>query len=371
MSDLLEDDTSQASLGQMLSISKLWSDLRTYYLLLVLLVALALALAFLFVAVKQPVYTATAVVGPADNSDQPFGQDLGSAVSGLGGIAKHLHVGGALGQQGLDDKFDEYSSLLTSNRLAQVLIRKNRFLPEIFSDAWDPVHRTWLSHDDVIHRSIDDLKSLLHRPVKAAPDQDDLVKYFKDNLIVDPSLDTSFATVSLRFRDPGAAERLLGIILLEADNIIRQDKRRDVSARIAFLNTALEHLSLADQKPQLIDILSDQEQEMMMIESDHRYASTLIDTPHASLKPSSPSPVSDTVVALALAAIAWLGIVRLTPATGRRRRILAAFARGSRSRSEPPPLTAGNSFPETFPPRSPNSPTAVSPRSPARPRRPA
>jgi hypothetical protein len=329
MSDLLEDDdTTQASLGQMLSIARLGSDIRTYYLLLILLLTISGGAVIAFITLMEPEYTATAIVGPADNSDQPFGDAMGGALGGgIGGIAKHLHVGGMLGQPGMDDTFDEYTSLLTSNRLAEILVRNDRILPEIFSDDWDGAHGRWLPHDDFLHRSADFVKTLLHRPVKPAPDQDDLEKYFEKNLIVDPSLETSFATVTFRFRDPAEAERLLGIILLEADNIIRQDKRHDVLARIAYLNNALEHLSLADQKPELIDILSQQEQEMMMIESDHNYASMLIDSPHAPLKPSSPTPIVDGAVGFAMACLVWLGMVRMTPAQGFWRRFLSAFAR--------------------------------------------
>jgi hypothetical protein len=153
------------------------------------------------------------------------------------------------------------------------------------------------------------------------------MKFFEANLNFDVSLETSFATVTLKFRDPAEAERILNLILLEADNIIRQDKRRDVSARINYLNDTLARLNLADQKPELIDILSDQQQEMMMIESDHRYASVLIDPPHAPLKPTSPVPTIDAAIAFVLACLAWLGAVRLTPQSGRLRRLLEKFAR--------------------------------------------
>lgn len=358
MADILDDEASENALARMLSATRLLSELRTYYLLLVALVATALFSVCVFVALDSPLYTATAVVGPADNSDQPFSDGLAGALGGsLGGIAKHLHVGGMLGQQGLNDTFDEYTSLLTSNRLAEILVRKDHILPEIFSDDWDSVHQRWLPRIDPVHRAVDWLKIVLHRPLKPVPDLDDLEKYFEKNLIVDPSLETSFATVSLRFRAPDGAERLLGLILREADNAIREDKRRDVAARIAYLNTALEHLSLADQKPQLIDIISDQEQEMMMVESDHLYASILIDTPYAPLKPSSPSPVVDGAIALALAMFGWLCMVRAAPEARPWARVLAAFARPG-LRTSPPrrakalndPLADAIRFPPTIKP---------------------
>ena len=330
MSDLLDDEKdTQSGPGGILSLARLWHDIRTYYLLFLAIFALFMIVVVLVAAVERPVYTATAIVGPADNSDDPLQQAM-SGASGLGGIAKHLHVGGMLGQSGQGDTFDEYTALLASNRLAGILVRKDHFLQEVFADAWDPVHKRWLPRDSAFDQAVDFAKRLLNRPVKPAPDQDDLAKYFEENLAVVPSLETSFATITLKFHDRAGAERLLTTLLLEADNIIREDKRRDVSARMAYLNTVLEQLTLAEQKPAMIDVLSQQQQEMMMIESDHLYASILIDTPHAPLKPTSPSPIVDSAMALGLAGFTWLAAVRMGPAKGRWPRILAAFARPRR-----------------------------------------
>jgi hypothetical protein len=69
---------------------------------------------------------------------------------------------------------------------------------------------------------------------------------------------------------------------------------------------------------------------MMMIESDHLYASTLIDLPYAPLKPTSPSPIVDSAIALALACITWLGIARTVPSEGRWARFVRTFARPRR-----------------------------------------
>jgi hypothetical protein len=285
-----------------------------------------LAASVFVVALTPPIYTATAIVGPADNSDQPFGLDAGGGSGGMGGIAKHLHVGGLLGQGG-DDTFNEYTSLLTSTRLASVLVNKDHILSQIYASKWDATHNRWYPRDTVFDEALDFAKVLLRRPVKPGPDVDDLIKYFDTRLTSDVSLETTFATVTFKYRSPAEAERLLSLILLEADNIIRQDKRRDVSARIAYLNAALEKLTNADQKPAMIDILSEQQQEMMMVESDHRYASVLIDPPHAPLLPSSPIPTLDAAIALLLSVAAWFGAVRLTPQSGRRRKLLEAFAR--------------------------------------------
>jgi hypothetical protein len=333
MSDLLEDDETGASGGRMFSIGQLWSDFRTYYLLLVLLIVVGLTGVVAFTLLAPSSYTATAIVGPADNSDQPFSDMMGGLSGGLGGIAKHLHVGGALGQEGASDPFDEYTALLGSNRLANRLIRNDHILQQIFWRDWDAANNRWRPHDDYLSQKIDQMKLLLKRPLKPTPDEEDLEKYFKKYLVVDTSLETSFATVTFRFHTREGAQQLLGVILREADNIIREDKRRDVAARIAYLNAALTHLSLADQKPELIAVLSEQQQEMMMIESDHLYASNLIDAPYAPRTPTSPSPIIDGFIALGVAALTWLLLVRMAPAGSRLARFVAAFAVGKRRKS--------------------------------------
>lgn len=329
MSDIFDDEKPASSLGRMFSFAQLWSDFRTYYLLLFTMIVISLGGVLAYTALMPAAYTATAIVGPADNSDQPFSEGLGMG-GGLGGIAKHLHVGGALGQEGSSDPFDEYSSLLTSNRLADRLVHKDNILPLIFPEQWDAAHHRWLPRDSFFDQKIDYLKGLLRRPIKPAPDEDDLTKYFKKYLVVDSSLETSFDTVSLRYRSREGAEQLLALILREADNIIREDKRRDVAARIAYLDSALQHVSLADQKPELIAILSEQEQEMMMVESDHLYASELIDMPHAPLTPTSPSPIIDGLIAFAVSCLGWLAIVRMAPTEGFWARLLSVFALGRR-----------------------------------------
>ncbi len=331
MSDLLSDDddaSGGAPRRKLFDPAKLIGELRTYYPLLFAIQFVFIGLTVAVVLLMKPAYTATALVGPADNSDQPFSEDAlgGLGHGGLGGIAKHLHVGGALGGQSTD-KFDEYTSLLTSSRLAAVLVDKDHILPELFAEQWDEANHRWRPRDGFLTQGIDSLKRLVGRPVKQHPDQDDVSKFLEQKLKVDTSLETGFATVTFTFSSPQETERLLDLILIEADNIIREDKRRDVAARIAYLNGALVRLDVADEKEQLIDTLSQQEQEMMMIQSDHRYASLLIDPPHAPFKPSSPLPTVDAAIAFVLAWFAWAGAVRVTPQTGRLRNLIEMFAR--------------------------------------------
>jgi hypothetical protein len=301
------------------AVRRLRSDFLAHYRLLLVLVPLCVALCLVVIAVSEPVYTAEAVLGSTTSLNDASG--LGGTGS-LQSMAKKLKVGSLLGNQSLSDTFTEFTALLTSNRLAAVLSQKDSILPKIFYEDWDAEKKRWYPRDSVLAMAIDVVKRIIGRPVKPNPDQDDLAKYLSDEMGISTSLETGYITVTLKYRDRAGAEYLLSQILLEADNIIREDKRRDVSARIAYLQGALQDIAIADQKAALIDTLSQQQQQMMMIASDHRYASTYIDTPYAPYRPTSPNPIVDLLVAFILSLCAWYGAIRYVPQTGRLRRVL-------------------------------------------------
>ena len=165
------------------------------------------------------------------------------------------------------------------------------------------------------------------------PDADSVMKFFGKYLYVTDGTkssgsrvssllsDNSYPEISFTFKDPKAAQSILGRILLETDNIIRADLERDVSARLAYLKAETPNVTVADQREALIAVLSEQEQLQMMLAADNRFASTLIDAPYASDVPSSPPPVWIMMLEGAvLALLVWMGVVYLAfafPATGR------------------------------------------------------
>ena len=317
MRDMNQDDVVDASLGfYVRHAAHLTGKLQRYYRLLLLLVAAALVSAAATLCVIKPSYTAVAIVGPSNGN-------LGNASSG-GGIAGML--GGGLGAGALkrlagglvgggDSKvmFDQYTELLTSNRLAAKLAQDPNVLRAIFYKSYDWDLHQWRRHSAVMGAMIDFAKGLLHYPVKLHPDQDDVAKFLDKEVNVDAPLTSSFVTVSLVAEDPKKSEWLLNTLLRDADSIIREDRRKDVESRIAYLTAALPQVTQTDQRDAIISLLSDQEQSMMTIQADNRYASALVDTPHADLKPTSPSVPNVFVIMMLLALAGWGGLVYFLP----------------------------------------------------------
>ncbi len=177
-------------------------------------------------------------------------------------------------------------------------------MQRLYPERWDATSKSWKPPGLV--RSIwIAVNHATGRNVSATPDADSVMNFFARNLYVSngnktsgsrvSSLlsDNSYPAISFTFKNPQEAEAILNIILKEADNIIRADLNRDVSARLAYLRNQTPNVVIADQREALIAVLSEQEQLQMMLAADSRFASTLIDAPYASDLPTSPSPILD------------------------------------------------------------------------------
>lgn len=311
-----------------------FSVLRNYIRLYPIVVAVWIIITFTLYAFTKPQYTAEALVGPPGPS--PTDSMLSSITDGgVGGIARKV-LGGS-GASGSNDPYQEYLQLLPSSRLSQVLIEKDHLLQIIYSDRWDADTKRWKTGGP-LHFVTDPIKRLLHRPIYYGPDTDTLTNYLSHSLTVVGSSNgagsmlipgtATYTKVSFEYDDPHQAEEILNTILLETDQIIREDQRRDVLARISFLRDELSRVTISDERSALISILSDQEQLLAMIQADHRYASNLIVTPYASPVPTSPkSPTQTLILAIVFSTFAWAAIVIFGPRIERVGQFIRRFER--------------------------------------------
>ncbi len=312
--------TDELESGWNLVIKFLRELLARYRLLIVVMVVLVVGTLGRYMSM-QPVYTATAVIGPPGPS--PTSSFMSGADNigrgSTGSVARRL-LGGP-GAASTNDPFQEYLQLLQSVRLTEVLIEKDHILQQLFPTRWDAQKKAWRP-PGTVHEIIGVIKRAFHRPVKDAPDVDTLTDFLRSNLQVEtggsiagaklsPLLGAAtYPTVTFDYVDPQKAKDILNTILLEADNIIRQDQRKDVSARLTFLKAELPKVMSSDQRDALISVMSGQQQLQMMIEADKRFASTLIDPPYASETPTSPiNPKSAILGAMMFSIAIWIGLV--------------------------------------------------------------
>jgi hypothetical protein len=281
---------------------------KRHYLLLLPITALSAIVILIYVNITTPRYTAVAVVAPVQKAEGA----MGALSSAAGQLMSQTGLGNLM-TAGQDDTIDQFSRLLQSYRLASVLAQKDGFLQVIFADKWDAQTHHWKSRDDAFHLTIDGMKRLLRLPVKPAPDVDDLYDFLTKNLTIVTSKENDLVEVDLNYTDPATAQHMLEYILWDADLLLRENKRRDVAARIAYLKGVIPTITQEYQREATIGLLSIQEQSMMTIAADARFATAVVEKPHASIRPTWPSPTAVVVLILLLSVGLWTLAILVLP----------------------------------------------------------
>jgi uncharacterized protein involved in exopolysaccharide biosynthesis len=238
------------------------------------------------------VYTATAVVGPAEGSAQG---GLGSSLGQFSGAASLLGVN--LGSSGGTD-FVEFGQLLTSERLAKKLYQNEALRPVFFGTMWRPETKSWVqprSLKDTIRRTV---MSPFGSTNWTPPNSFDLQDTIESKLTILEDKVTNYVTLTFQSDTPEHAEYGLSTIIRTTDEEIRQASKDRAAGRIAFLNTTLRQTTIQDQRDAIISVLSSQEKTMMMASVDKTYAINLIDPPSAGPAPTSPRPLASIIGAV-------------------------------------------------------------------------
>ncbi len=292
-----------------------------YYKLLLVLLGVFFLLVSANMHMATPLYSAVAALTPPKDSLSDSGT---AAAGGITSITRRLGIGAQA--SGNFDLFDQYTRVLQSYRLAGALAKRPDFLALAFSTSWDPQTKKLKKPTGVTPAIIYGVKNVLGLPIVAASVEDMIYQLLETRLSISTPQggNTNISEVSLRFDNPVAAQKLLDIILDEADSLMRTDKRRDIAARITYLQDQITKITLDDQRSAMISLLTIQQNTMMMIAADHHYASNVVEPPHAPGKPTWPNFVAVVGLILFLSFGSWGLAIFLLPANGR---ILARFSR--------------------------------------------
>lgn len=256
-----------------------------------------IVLGIIYMHVSERSYTIKAIVAPTE--------DKGNSIQGMAGLltAASPSLGGILGSS-KDDNFQEFLTLLQSHRLAERIVEREGGLQLLFFDMWDAKNKQWTETPLSLIKNI--IREILGLKQKVNPAADDVHEFLKESVIIKRSFQNSLVEVMYQFPDRKRGEKILEIMLSEADSIIRESKYRDVESRLSYLQDALLEITLSEQKQVVISMLSAQQNSMMMIKADARYALNLVEAPYSLDKPASPRLPIVIIISIILACGTWV-----------------------------------------------------------------
>ena len=141
----------------------------------------------------------------------------------------------------------------------------------------------------------------------------------RSNLEVTQSDNGAVRYIELRGEDPDMARDLLLRLYTAADTSIRQASLQRTSQQIAFLDTRLRTLAVAEHRAALTQLLSEQEKRLMLLQIDQPYAARIVDPPMVPRLPIWPRPLLTLGVSGLIAVVLWFVIGLVAAMFGRRR----------------------------------------------------
>ncbi len=282
-------DADVPAIGGALFLAALW---RARALCLTV-VGGCLLVTFLYVTlIRQPLYEATATVGPVPNTTNAAPQGATAVIADLAG---------ATGADPGATMLGKYRQILVSTRLADRLERDHGVMKALIP-GWNEQSKKWELPPGIVPYSIDATKRLLGMPGWSPPTPATLSQYLSTVVSVDPiqsgdplELHSQFYTVSVQNQDRDYAIKLLGWMLGEADAIVRQDELVRTRNRVAYLTDTLRTTDDIPLRDYLNQLMVGQEQTLMTLKADRQFAFDLVDVPSA---PSKPAGFSNVVLLL-------------------------------------------------------------------------
>jgi len=289
---------------------------RLWWLLPVLL-GVFVGLAVATIAGSRPLYVVEMAITPVSDSEE----GLSGTMNRLSGLASLVGVSLPTGSTGTP--FDELLDLLTSQRLADVVAEDPQMMIRLFPRRWDAEAQRWRPPTGMVAGLSRGLRDAFGLPQAGEPAGDDVRLFLRANLEITPSDNGAVRYLELSGEDPATARELLLRLYGAADLSIRQAALQRTSQQIAFLDSRLRTLAVAEHRAALTELLSEQEKRLMLLQIDQPYAARVVDPPLVPRLPIWPRPLMTLGVSGLIAFTLWL-VIGFAAATFGRRRVPAA-----------------------------------------------
>ena len=274
-----------------------------------------------FLAVAVPTYTVTMRVMPGNSSSL-------KSLSGAKSMGASLLLGTSTGSL----EFQHYLVALRTVAASRALMVDPEISRVIFTKQWDahanrfrPIHGLGL-------RLLAFLDPAAGFQAGYMPSAVTLRKVLDDAVVVTAAAtDADTDEISVRWRDPKFAIKLLMDLHTAANEIVRENDAENARKMVDYLQQQLRGMTVGDERAALISLLVEQEKKLALAQPGMPYAAVILDPPTASDLPTFPKPALILAIGGVFGAGVGLLYLLLIEALAAGRQVAAVGPGGDRS----------------------------------------
>ena len=263
----------------------------------------AAAVISVLVALSLPnIYTASAVLAPADGGES----GLGGLLEQYGGLASlagvSLSGGGGANQTG-------YAlELMKSRKFISGFVERHNILPELMAVAsWDRASDTVSFDDDMFLSDTGEWIRDVRPPFKSRPSMLEAHEQFLGIMSVEEDTITGYIKLSIDHHSPTVAAQWVNWLVDDINAVVKAQDVDEATKSIEYLTEQIANTSLADLQAMFFELIQSQTETVMLAEVRPEYVFKTIDPAVVPEEKSKPSRALICVLATLLGGM--LGVV--------------------------------------------------------------
>lgn len=253
-------------------------------------------------------YAAGAIITPPAELDR---LNIQSGLSGITGGSSALGGLAALGgpQSATMSRYETFVTLMTSRRIASVMIKEHNVLPLLYPKLWDSTRNTWKRPSGPIAEAIQWVKTSLGYPSWTPPDAASVAKYMKSHLQVTQSLKNTQRTLTFTAKSPYLAQNMLIWAIAASDAAVRADAIDRAKAQLSYVNAELaKNITNAEDRAVLSEIAMGTERSMVLASTGSTFAEQIVQPPESSELPSFPPLIPGILATMAISLVGGVAV---------------------------------------------------------------
>jgi hypothetical protein len=220
-----------------------------------------------------PHYTVTMTVIPTTVQVSAFEKKLSSLSEITGGF------GGIGGSGGSSEKFDRFEYMLRSIKLAELLQEKQKLMQRVWASSWDAGSNSWLRPRGEKFEQIELYKKFFNMRAWSEPNLDTFSKFIGGAISIGKVPKKNFRTLSVVHTDPDLAMDVLVAAYQGADDLVREQDRKQSDLRKQYIQQQLEQQIVLERRNPLLGMLESEERFQMMLNSEKNYTNLIFEPP--------------------------------------------------------------------------------------------